>query len=76
MTDLFVFHFMFSVFVFSNQPVFPFRQLNAFLTNTQNLQVKMKAMAYHNGESNWSVDHPVGYGLVICFPAPEGHTKI
>lgn len=27
---------------------------------------------YHDGEPDWSVDHPVGYWVVISLPAPEG----
>lgn len=27
---------------------------------------------YHDGESNGSVDHQVGYGVLISFPASDG----
>lgn len=30
-----------------------------------------ETLTYHNGEPNWSIDHPVGYGVVISLPASE-----
>lgn len=31
--------------------------------------------AHHDGESDWSIDHPVGYGVVVCLPTPENTTN-